>query len=328
MKILFLNHPEQDYGEFFLFDGLCELFGDENIVTFPWKKSYYGIADRDYILDDGKKGSTGPCPYMKKRYVEAWSEEKIKNFIDQFKLWILASPRTYAKNALRKLISLKKPDVPLVFCDHEDSTIIRMDVINEFNPDFIFKRELIEKSNKIYPLPFSSICWHLQKKDIKEKTIDVFCAFGLTHRIRKNIRDLLQTDERLKKYKVIANVNDCGDKMFGYANYLEMMASAKINITARGHGLDCVRKWETGTFSGLVLADKLPLIIPNDYEDQKHTVYYKDDLSDLVDKILFYLEHDEERKRIGENGRKHTFMYHTSIRRAEYLLSICNIRTN
>ncbi len=140
MKILFLNHPEQDYGEFFLFDGLCELFGDENIVTFPWKKSYYGIADRGYILDDGKRGSTSPCPYMKKRYVDPWSEEEIKSSLNKFAkcshkwmnehlLWILASPRHYDKNALRNLISLKRPDIPLAFCDHDDSLQIRKDLI-------------------------------------------------------------------------------------------------------------------------------------------------------------------------------------------------------
>ena len=114
--------------------------------------------------------------------------------------------------------------------------------------------------------------------------------------------------------------------MFGYNQYLKEMASAKINIVARGHGIDTVRKWEAPAFSGLVLADKLPLIVPNDYEENKHIVYYKDDLSDLVDKIIYYLKHDEERKRIGVAARKHTFENHTSIRRAEYFLSKCNIR--
>ncbi len=121
-------------------------------------------------------------------------------------------------------------------------------------------------------------------------------------------------------------MNDSGDAMFGYTNYLKMMASAKINVVARGHGWDSVRRFEAPTFSGLVLADRLPLITPNDYEDRKNIVYYENDLSDMVDKILYYLEHNEERKKIGEAGRKHTFKYHTSIRRAEYLLSVCNIR--
>lgn len=296
-------------------------------MTFPWKRSLFGLVDDQYILDDGKKGCTGPCPYMKKRYVEPWSEDKVRSSLDEFFLWVLASPRTYSKNGLRKFIHLKKSNIPLAFCDHEDSIGIREDLVKEFNPDFIFKRELFQEDGIVHPLPFSSVCFDLQD-DIKEKTIDVFCVFGLTHQIRKNIRDLLRSDERLKKYKIIANVNDCGDRMFGYQGYLEQMAQAKINITARGHGIDTVRKWETLTYSGLVLADKLPQIVPNDYEDGKHIVYYQNDLSDLVDKIIYYLEHDEERKKIGEAGRAHTFKYHTSIRRAEYFLSICNIRTN
>lgn len=327
MKTLWLCHPEQDYGEFFLWDGISRIIGEENVITYPWKKSYFGLVDDQYILDDGKIGKTGPCPYMKKRYVEPWSEDKIQASINEFSLWVLASPRTYAVNGLRKFLPLKKPEIPLVFCEHEDSLHIRHDIINEFKPNYVFKRELMENLDRIYPLPFSSVCWDFQD-DIKEKTVDVFCAFGLTHRIRKNIRDLLQTDERLKKYNVVARCNDCGDAMFGYKNYLETMASAKINIVARGHGVDTVRRWEAPTFSGLVLADKLSLIVPNDYEENKSIVYYKNDLSDLIDKIIYYLEHDEERKKIGEEGRRHTFEYHTSIRRAEYFLSICNIRTN
>lgn len=325
-KILVFEHPEQCYGSFFLFDGLSRILGDDQIITYPWKKSYFGLVDDSYILDDGKRGKTGPSPYMKKRFVEPWSLGEIKKRIDEFSLWILMAPRTYAIKGLRELISLKKSNVPLAFCDHEDGQGIREDLIREFNPDFIFKRELTNtEDNRIHPITFSSVCWDF-KEDIEEKTIDVFCSFGLTHIIRKNIRNLLQNNERLKKYKIIVRCNDCGDKMFGYHQYLKEMASAKINIVARGHGIDTVRRWEAPIFSGLVLADKLPLVVPNDYEGNKHIVYYKNDLSDLVDKIIYYLENDEERKKIGEAGRKHTFENHTSIRRAAYFLSICNIR--
>ena len=326
-KILVFEHFEQCYGSYMLFSGLNDIFGAEQIIIFPYKRSYYGLVDDNYLLLDGKKGFTAPCPYMKRRFVEPWSKEKIIEHLDEFFLWVLIAPRAYAINGLREFISLKKSNIPIAFCDHEDSITIRDDIIKEFKPDFIFKRELTAKIDGIYPLPFSSICFDFQE-DIKEKTIDVFCCFGFTHEIRRKIRNLLQTDERLKKYNVIANVNDCGDKMFGYKGYLEMLSSAKINIVARGHGMDSVRRFESVTFSGLVLADKLPLITPNDYENQKHIVYYKNDLSDLVEKIVYYLEHEEERKKIGEAGREHTFKYHTSIRRAEYFLSICNIRTN
>lgn len=325
MKILWLVHEEQDYGEFFLWDGLCRILGDKTIVTYPWKRSYFGLEDSSYILDDGKRGRTGPCPYMKKRFEDPWTEEEIKAKTDEFGLWVLSSPRTHAVQGLRKFLGFRKSNIPLAFCDHEDSTIIREDLIREFKPNYIFKRELIENNERIHPLPFSSVCWDFQE-DKKEKTLDVFCAFGLTHPIRRNIRNLLRTDERLKKYKIDVRCNDCGDAMLGYQGYLEQMASAKINIVARGHGIDTCRRWECPTFSGLVLADKLPLIVPNDYDDGKHLFYFKNDLSDLVDKIIYFLEHDEERRQIGEAGRVHTFKYHTSIRRAEYFLSICNIR--
>jgi hypothetical protein len=45
-KILYLEHPQADLAAYRIYKGLCELFGDENIVDFPYRKEYR--AEKDY----------------------------------------------------------------------------------------------------------------------------------------------------------------------------------------------------------------------------------------------------------------------------------------
>jgi spore maturation protein CgeB len=54
-------------------------------------------------------------------------------------------------------------------------------------------------------------------------------------------------------------------------------------------------------------------------------VFYEDDLSDLVDKIIYYLNHDQERIAIGQAGAEHTRKYHLDICRARYFLEECKL---
>lgn len=326
MKVLLLAHPEMDYLEYYIFDGLCKILGDENVITYPFKKSYYGIVHDDYILDDGKTGNTGPASFMLHRQPNPWPLKSIIQRWSEFKLLIVGSPRTYALNAFHELQShIPQPfKIPVAFIDGEDSITIRDDLIKVLNPDYVFKREITKERNDVFPLPFASVA-HDFIPDQEEKPLDVFCSFGNTWHIRKKIRDLLLSDERLKKYKIVVGC-DSDDNLIGYVHYLKLMAMSKINIVARGHGMITVRQFEAPSYSGLVLSDKIPVIIPQNWVDKWEIRYYKDDLSDLVDLIVYYLENDRERRCIGNNGAKKLRTYHTSRMRARYFLEKCGFK--
>ena len=327
MKILYLEHYEQDFLSYFIFDGLCKILGDENVVVYPFKKSFFGQVDNDYILDhSGGKGLTGPGAYMIARESNSWSLQNILDRWSEFFLVVLASPRTYAIKALREIKSklgsnFKKA---LALNDGEDSIVLRKDLIEEFKPDFVFKRELNENIIGINPLPFASVALDFVK-DQDEKPLDVFCSFGNTWPIRKRIRDLLHADERLAKYNTIIRC-DSDDNLIGYEQYLKFMAISKINIVARGHGMITVRQFESSSYSGLVLSDKIPVVIPNNWIDKEEIVYYKDDLSDLVEKIIYFLNHDDERRTMGRKGAEKTKRFHTARARASYFLRKCGFR--
>jgi len=328
MRILFLAHPEQDYLQYMIFNGLCEVYGEEEIIVYPFVLSYMGVDDRFYVLNDGSRGMTNPCDYMVKRDMRMWTfEEVVENLKDTLFI-LLASPRSYNVKALRFLKKHFSPLPPIVFMDGEDGIDIKWDLINEFNPIVSFKRELTQdlSSKNIFPLPFSAIVNEFTKED-KPKDLDVFCLMGDTHeRRRKIIKRLLEENlpnsyigidsgrlpwQDPERFKIAP--------LKSYSDYIDLMSRAKINISIRGWGFDSVRKWEVMLFSGLVLADKLDIIIPNDFKDGEHLVYYKDE-EDIIKKIHYYLSHDSEREKIGKAGREYCYKFHTNSSRVKYML--------
>lgn len=332
-KVLYLCHPEQDYGEYYLFSGLCQILGDENVVTYPFKKTYYGEIADDYILDDGKVGYTAPADYIVAREKNEWSFGEILNRMDDFSFIVLSSARTYAVHALRDFRSYLGDDMPaLIFTEHEDGDNIRWDIINEFKPKVVFKRELLRETTKegIYALPFSSPVNSYPQVDDSVKKHDVFALFGMTWPLRREVIEKILEWNLPNCYlgvdtKIRGDLQENNKKHVNYADYLTNIAHAKIAINVRGHGRDTVRRWEIPGYKTLMLICDPGLVVPNDFEDGVHAVYFKEDLSDLREKIDYFLSHDDEREKIAEAGHIHLMKYHTNKARADYFLKIvCN----
>lgn len=49
-KILYLEHPQVDVAAYLIYKGLCEVYGKENIVDFPYKRAYR--AEKEFYNDD------------------------------------------------------------------------------------------------------------------------------------------------------------------------------------------------------------------------------------------------------------------------------------
>src|SRR3990167_7313615 len=62
MKVLYINHPESDYGGSFIFNGLCAVLGDENVYDYPVKWSYHG-RHHAYAVTNIPEGHTDPCAW-------------------------------------------------------------------------------------------------------------------------------------------------------------------------------------------------------------------------------------------------------------------------
>ncbi len=331
MRVLFLVEPQQDYLEYMNFNGLCETLGEENVILYPPKLSYLGLPDGNYFLHgQNKMGFTGTSPYIKSRSrMRLYPMEEIVDEMPNIDLIILSSPRHYPVHALRFIKQLYggRFPKPTAFLDGEDGNNIRTDLIEEFHPDFIFKRELTHPIQGIHPLPFSAIVPHLEiYNELCQipKTLDIFALFGNTHEIRPRIIKFLLEQNYQNSYIGIdkSTIPWQNDQRFtinplkGYNEYLKTMASAKINIILRGHGRDTVRMWEAASFETLLLIKDPGIIIPNPYINNVHCVYFENE-NDLKEKIDYYLLHEDERLAIAEAGKEHCLKYHTNRARIE-----------
>lgn len=78
------------------------------------------------------------------------------------------------------------------------------------------------------------------------------------------------------------------------------------------------RTWEALCSGALVFIDRMCQPIENPLVDGEHCIFYDltvDGLEELERKVLYYLQHDDERERIGQQGRDFVLSKHRSIHR-------------
>lgn len=347
-RILMLAHPETDYLAYMMYDGLYKVLGKDNLAVYPFIRHYQGGIDDWYILDDGKKGYTIPSLQMNSHESIDRSFEDLVINIHSFDIIYMSSGRTYARKALDQFIAIcgRNNLPPIIFSEGEDyqDLITIRNIKQKYNPLVCFKRELLQSDigkypdlHPLHPLPFSAITDNLPP-DNPNKDIDVFAVFGNTYPLRENIVRKILSSHLPEKYNVtidIINHKDVpemitpwGDKrkdatyhLIPHSKYLDHMSRAKINIVARGWGYDTIRRFEAQCFSGLVISDNLPIITPDPFIDNVHITYYNNDLSDLINRIEYILNADNERRRVGMGGRNHCMKYHTTEARARYFIN-------
>lgn len=325
-KILIFSDYQMCYLSYMVHHGFCQLYGGENVITYPFKGSHHGKTDNQYILDDGKVGMTAPAQHMEVLEGREYTASEIVGLIktNEIRIAIIHSARTYTIRAARQFIELlHKNKVPVIFIDGEDGLNIRKDIILEFEPLLSFKRELItqHQTDKILPLPFSCTIDPDTFPDNPKKDIDIFFGVGFTHQRRKSVIEKLNTIK--DKYKIVSLIDGPGGQgKLSYIEYLDHLSRSKINIICRGHGYDTVRRFEAPAFSGLILSDALPIITPNNWTHSENIIYYKPDCEDLLYLIDRYLspQFTTTRQAIGIFGRDHLFNYHTSKKSAEYIM--------
>ena len=320
-KILMLADPEADYGQYMIWNGLVEILGNDNVVTFPFKRSLYGENDDTYFLPDGKQGFTSPYEFTKQRpKPKEWSMDDVIKDFDSFDVVIISSMRKFAIQAFKelreKLGFIKRPVIAL---DHEDYSGLDMWKIDDIKPDAIFKREMLmgepyPSHYPVYPLPFSSMIEPGQFPD-KPKIYDVCFACGITYPIRQQVLDLVMK----MPIKFIGGGNEFRRS---WQEYNELMSQSKICLVVRGWGWDSVRAWEAPAHNTMTMWFEHPQIIPNPFVHKDTTVYFN--IHNLENQILQYLANDEERQFIAQRGQKHLFEFHTNKARAQYMLDILN----
>jgi hypothetical protein len=174
-------------------------------------------------------------------------------------------------------------------------------------------------------LTFSSAIDSFPETNDQEKEYSIFCCLGSTWPFRRELSERLIELDYPNSYvsldsEIRGDFQEHNKPRLSYKDYLEKIAKSKIAFAVRGHGRDTVRYWEIAGYETLMFICDPGLVIPNDFEDGKTAVFFKEDLSDLKDKVDYYLNKDEERIRIAKAGKEHLRRFHTNEARARYFM--------
>jgi hypothetical protein len=335
MKILYLVDPQSCYLTSMIFEGLCELLGEKSIFVYPMLKRWkYGTPDDWYTLPDAKIGWTGKVDYeiVRPNLIEL-DLTFISSYINDFDYIILASPREYTLKSFREIKALS-PIIrsKIILLDGEDGDNINYQILNEVNPDFIFKREILYegqyKGKKIYPLPFAAFTQNIPKEDDSIKNLNVFSVFGNTHYLRRRIVEKFHQFNFDNSIVDIDTGVDNWDRncprqgKMSYFDYMKKIAHSKIAISCIGHGKDTVRYWEIPSYKTMMMCINPGIVIPFPFSDKENVVLIKNDLSNFQELLEYYLTHDKEREEIAYNGNNHLMKFHTCEKRVSYMLNI------
>jgi len=334
VKVLYLDHPEADFLSSIVYMGLCQELGPENVVDYPFKRSFHGEVHRypsPYAIDlsgeglpwqrlakegPGSVGTTAPFDWMIPQPGREWGRGEVLARLEEFDLVVLAAPRIYNAAALRDIIAAvgRERLPPLVLVDGEDYSALRTDLVDEFKPSVYFKRELLPGHStdkcRLEPFPFAS---PVPLSAPVKKDIDVLFLGGMTWASRAEACIELKREFGSRFVGgVVAHIP--------HREYIATIARAKVAVSVRGFGFDTLRFWEIPSCAGTMLvADRLPILKPHPFEDGRHACYF-DDMGALVEIVRHALADETWRTIIAQAGNVHLRTFHTSRARAVSLL--------
>jgi spore maturation protein CgeB len=106
---------------------------------------------------------------------------------------------------------------------------------------------------------------------------------------------------------------------YDQSEYSRRLSSARIGLSLFGSGFDSVRFWEIPAHGVMLLAERPPIRIPNNFINAESAVFF-DDLPELEQKLNHYLARSDEACEIAAEGRRHFLKYHTASARARQFL--------
>jgi len=342
MKVLFICHPESDYGGGFLFSGLCDVLGDKNVYDYPLKPSYHGQVHNYSILPHIVDGHTGPAAwevshgYAYSNVAEPHGEIRDLIHTKGFDFCVVESLRSGAvSNFCGLRDELRHAGIPVVLHDGEDHPFLlscaRGSNIKAIDFALILKRELWKNTypspefdfegTKVIGFPFSAVSTSIVRAIStveKEKELEISFLAGRTCDERQHVADALR-DSGFDSYVAIApDDRNSPVTLKCWEHYIATMRDSKIAVSVRGFGLDTVRFWESPLCT-LMLTDLPELHYVNPLVDGVHCVRFSG-AHDCVVKARDLLEDEERRRTIFDAGRRFVMEHHTNHARAQYLI--------
>lgn len=306
-RILMVCHEQSDYGHDVLFDGLVSMLGAESVIEFPYKPTLHG----------------GP-PEIAVNYPCTFTHPGEPHDLE----WVLAQLRKGAfdwvfycdtlcqlDQDMARRIMTAAGNRPLFLLDTWDDC-------GEYSGDVLahigrtgctacFKREMLACADygpRTFPLPFAYPDGRIPERISYDRPEPLFWAGKRQDGARRLCLDHLEATRGLQL-----------DARYTQEEYVRALGNARIGLNLFGLGFDTVRYWELPAHGCLLLSERPPTRIPNNFRDGESAVFF-DDIADLEQKLNHYLTRPEEVERIARAGHEHLKQHHTASARARELL--------
>ena len=310
--LMVLNDGRPHYGLDVLYDGLCAALGDECVVEFPWKPTLHGGSPRDAEQTYARY----PCLFDRPGEpigLDAVIERLRRGLFDCVIYGDLE--RTIDATAVRRIMEAST-DLPLFVVDQQDDPQFNLPGVLEYlgrpAAAAYFKRELlhcVDFGPHTYPLPFAYPASRIPGELAGERTRPLFWAGHRQFGLRRLYLDRIEAVQGW-------------DLRHGYLpeDYIRELLASRMGLSLFGVGFDTIRYWEVPAHGALLLAERVPIRIPHDFEDGRTAVLF-DDLEDLQRKLAHCLAHEDEAQAIAAAGHEHLKHHHTGEARACQMLA-------
>ncbi len=307
-RVLVILGREPDYGLDVLVDGLCTVLGDKNVTPFPYKAS----------LQEGPPDNHRahyPCYFQ--RSCPRPSFDTLCRELQQgaFDLILFGDVSHQLDRSMVRTLLHANRSIPLALVDQGDSPTdgfaAMCAYLGRSDCRLGFKRERlagIPYHENIVPLPFAYPEPFITPWDEAPRSAPLAwsgnASVWMRHHYVARIKNTLTTqqNETQSQQDYVAGLRRC------------VMAPSFF-----GAGFDTVRYWEIPAHGALLLAERPPIIVPHNFEDGIHAVFF-DDGEEFSEKLRYYISDRERCATIAKAGHEHLRAHHTGAARAQQLL--------
>ena len=357
MRILYLTDSAPDYLADLLYVGLCRTLGAERVVDYPYKAVYHDPLHRVHyvpqILGHSYREEEVAAELRDKQFDLAILSSPRRGAITAWESLLRcgAMPPLILvdgeDDATLRREMFHRYQCALYFKReyrlHRDAGVCdRVRRWSTWWTDTVF-------SQRTHPLPFAVSLETFPTVPALQRDVDVSYAARGSHPKRRQVVEMLchasgirfqggvytAAEDRqsitlngfprfLMKLKGDPAVTAAqrGVKL-SPAEYHALLGRSKMALSIRGGGFDTLRYWEIVASGTLLLSEQPDIEIPNNFVHGKHALFFRPDLSDLLELVRYYASHDVEREAIARAGHDHLLKFHTCERRAAQFLEIC-----
>ncbi|MEW6032912.1 MAG: glycosyltransferase [Bacillota bacterium] len=293
-RILFITNPRPNFVEDILHEGLDELLGPDRVICYPYKD----YSSFQYNLQP-------PSP-QNELHRDRLGRAHLLEMREGIAGVVVGSIQPEAVSVWETL-QVRFPRCPVAVVNgelHDFAWPPGIRLTHRFQKDVLpeqFRAGII-------PLPMAAPARAMLPFET-ERDIDVSFVARSTHELRRACADLLDR----------AGFTVLLDLPLPREQFCTVLNRSRIAVSVQGVAFDTFRYWEIPYHGALLLSQRLPTVIPDNFVDGESAVFF-DTPPEMMVKIRELLADPEGLIRIAERGRALAHERHTAVARARYLL--------